>query len=75
MSAQLEIEDLKHRLDQMARFRSFEYAYTRAASNGGPCIPELVPGALALPAGTTTLPDIQVFENSVPPPPVFSCPR
>ena len=60
---------------EMARFRSNDYAYNRTANAGGPCIPQLVAGGGALPGGTTTLPDIQVFDNSVPPPPVFSCPR
>ena len=59
---------------QMARFRGNDYAYNRSANVGGPCVPELVIGGGAV-SGATTLPDIQVFDNSVPPPPVFSCPR
>ena len=59
----------------MARFRNNDYDFARTATAGGPCLPDLVAGGAALPAGTTTLPDILVFETSVPPPPIFGCPR
>jgi hypothetical protein len=60
---------------QIAQFRGNLYGYTNTATAGGACIPDIVVGGGAVPSGTTTLPDIQVYESTFPPPPPFGCPR
>jgi len=60
---------------QIAQFRGNLYGYTNTATAGGACIPDIVAGGGAVPSGTTTLPDIQVYESTFPPPPPFGCPR
>jgi len=60
---------------EMVRFRSNDWAFNRPATAGGPCLPTITTSGGAVPAGGAALPDIQVFENTTPPPPVFGCPR
>jgi hypothetical protein len=60
---------------QIALFRGNLYGYTNTATAGGACIPDIIVGGAAIPSGTTTLPDVQVYESTFPPPPPFGCPR